>query len=129
MGGGDRGGKILEKISTGPEVARRDRVIDEMCSAIANLTSKHGAGGKLLGIGVGVPGIIDLKTGMLRESPNLPGWQDYPVHEEIERRLGTRAVLQNDANVAALVEKWLGSAPPVDSMCMLTLGTWVGGGL
>lgn len=125
----DTGGRILEKISTGTEVARRDRVIDEMCSAIANLTSKHGAGGKLLGIGVGVPGIIDLKTGMLRESPNLPGWQDYPVHEEIEHRLGTTVVLENDANVAALGEKWLGAAAAVDDMCMLTLGTGVGGGL
>src|SRR5260370_15695120 len=125
----DTGGRILEKISTGTEVARRDRVIDEMCSAIAHVSSKHGAGGKLLGIGVGVPGIIDLKTGMLRESPNLPGWQDYPVHEEIERRLGTRVVLENDANVAALGEKWLGAAAAVDDMCMLTLGTGVGGGL
>ncbi len=125
----DTSGRILEKISTGTEVARRDRVIDEMCSAIANLTSKHGAGGKLLGIGVGVPGIIDLKTGMLRESPNLPGWQDYPVHEEIERRLGTKVFLENDANVAALGESWLGAAAAVGDMCMLTLGTGVGGGL
>ena len=47
---------------------------------------------------------------MLRESPNLPGWADYPVRDEIERRLGTRVILENDANVAALGEKWLGAA-------------------
>src|SRR5262249_30782722 len=85
--------------------------------------------GNLAGIGIGVPGIIDLGTGMLRESPNLPGWHNYPVHDEIERRLKTQGILENDANAAALGEKWLGDAKEVDSMCMLTLGTGVGGGI
>jgi glucokinase len=66
---------------------------------------------------------------MQRESPNLPGWQDYPVREEIEGRLGTTVILENDANAAALGEKWLGAAASVEDMCMLTLGTGVGGGL
>src|SRR5215470_7437402 len=126
----DTAGRILEKITTGTEVARGcHRVIDEMCAAISSLAKKHSADGKLLGIGVGVPGIIDLNTGMVRESPNLPGWQDYPVREEIERRLGTTVILENDANGAALGEKWLGAAAAVDDMCMVTLGTGVGGGL
>ena len=83
----------------------------------------------LVGIGIGVPGIIDMQTGLLRESPNLPGWADYPVRAEIERRLKTIVILENDANVAALGEKWLGAAKDHDDMAMLTLGTGVGGGL
>jgi glucokinase len=123
-------GKILEKITTGTEVKRgRDFVIDEMCTAVRTLALKHRNLGELAGIGVGIPGIIDMGTGMLRESPNLPGWQDYPVRQEIERRLATAVFLENDANVAALGEKWLGAAAAVDDMCMLTLGTGVGGGL
>jgi glucokinase len=123
-------GKILEKITTGTEVARgRDRVIDEMCAAVRTLALKYRAMGDLAGIGVGVPGIIDMGTGTVRESPNLPGWQEYPVRQEIERRLATSVVLENDANAAALGEKWLGAATAVDDMCMLTLGTGVGGGL
>jgi len=126
----DGDGKILEKLTTGTEVLRgRDHVIDEMCAAIQNLSLKYAASGALAGIGVGVPGIIDLQTGMLRESPNLPGWQDYPVREEIESRLGTTVVLENDANAAALGEKWLGAAAAVDDMCMITLGTGVGGAM
>jgi glucokinase len=126
----DNSGKIVEKITTGTEVARgRDRVIDEMCDAIRDLTKKHHIGGRLQGIGVGVPGIIDLETGMLRASPNLPGWEEYPVREEIERRLSTTVILENDANAAALGEKWLGAGAHVDDMCMITLGTGVGGGL
>jgi len=124
------GGAILEKITTGTEVVRgRDRVIDEMCATIKALALKHRTTGSLSGIGVGVPGIIDLATGMLRESPNLPGWEDYAVREEIERRLATTVVLENDANAAALGEKWLGVGAAVDDMCLLTLGTGVGGGL
>ncbi len=66
---------------------------------------------------------------MLRESPNLPGWHDYPVRQEIERRLETRVILENDANVAALGEFWLGAGRDYDSLFMFTLGTGVGGGI
>ena len=85
--------------------------------------------GESRGVGIGVPGIIDMDTGMLRESPNLPGWSEFPVHAEIERRLGIPVMLENDANAAALGEKWLGAAKDYGSMCMLTLGTGVGGGI
>ena len=51
------------------------------------------------------------------------------MRAEIERLLGTRVILENDANVAALGEKWLGAARDVDDMAMLTLGTGVGGGI
>lgn len=123
-------GKILEKITTGTEVARgRDRVLDELCAAVRTLALKYGPAGELEGIGVGVPGIIDMRTGTLRESPNLPGWEDYPVRDEIQRRLNSTVILENDANAAALGEKWLGAAADVNDMCMLTLGTGVGGGL
>lgn len=126
----DSNGKFLEKITTGTAVARgRDRVLDEMCAAVQTLSLKFRSSSRLAGIGVGVPGIIDMATGMVRQSPNLPGWEDYPVREEIERRLATPVVLENDANAAALGEKWLGAAAAVEDMCMLTLGTGVGGGV
>jgi len=123
-------GTLLEKITAGTEVGRgRDRVINEMCEAIRALAGKYQDGNSLHGVGVGVPGIIDLDSGMLRESPNLPGWHNYPVREEIERRLGAPVILENDANVAALGEKWMGAGREVDSLCMITLGTGVGGGI
>ena len=126
----DSTGKTLEKITTSTEVARgRDQVIDEMCAAIQQIIIQQRGAGELAGIGIGVPGIIEMQTGMLHESPNLPGWHNYPVRDEIERRLQTAVVLENDANAAALGEKWLGAAAGVDDMCMFTLGTGVGGGL
>src|SRR3954471_11772636 len=126
----DETGKILEIITTSTEVARgRDYVIEEMTAAIKKLAGKYGSVGALAGVGIGVPGIIDMSTGMLRESPNLPGWSDYPVREEIERRLGSRVILENDANAAALGECWLGAGKGAGDLCMLTLGTGVGGGI
>src|SRR6202048_3960703 len=123
-------GDLMEKVTLGTRVALgKDHVIGEMCDAIRVLAAKYGSSFALQGIGIGVPGIIDMKTGMLRESPNLPGWAETPVRAEIERLLGTRVILENDANVAALGEKWLGAARDVDDMVMLTLGRGGGGGM
>src|SRR5579863_6044416 len=126
----DDRGKLLEKVTLGTQVALgRDRVVNDMCAAIQQVAAKHRDSGTLLGIGIGVPGIIDMQTGMVHESPNLPDWADYPARDEIERRLKTRVILENDANAAALGEKWLGAARDFEDMAMLTLGTGVGGGL
>src|SRR5947209_7833925 len=126
----DSNGRVLEKITTGTEVVKgRGYVIDDMTTAIRALAAKLRSGGSFAGIGIGVPGIIDMQTGMLHESPNLPGWDNYPVRDEIERRLGTTVVLENDANAAARGEKWLGAGRDADDMWMLTLGTGGGGGL
>lgn len=123
-------GRLVEKVTLGTKVSLgRDHVLNDMCDAVQRLSQKYGNSGALLGIGIGVPGIIDMETGLLRESPNLPGWADYPVRHEIERRLKTVVVLENDANAAALGEKWLGAAKDFDDMLMVTLGTGVGGGL
>ena len=126
----DVNGHLVEKVTLGTKVSLgRDHVLNDMCDAIQHLSEKYKNSAKMLGIGIGVPGIIDMETGLLRESPNLPGWAEYPVRAEIERRLTTMVILENDANVAAFGEKWLGAAKEHDDMAMLTLGTGVGGGL
>lgn len=121
-------GQLMEKITTSTQVARgRDQVITQMCAAIRQLAQKFP--GTILGVGVGVPGIIDMASGMVHESPNLPGWANFPVRDAIQQQLGKPVILENDANSAALGEKWLGAAREVESVCMLTLGTGVGGGI
>ena len=107
----------------------RDHVIGEMCDAIHRLTEQYRGSGKFLGAGIGVPGIIDMESGMMRKSANLPGWSDYPVRDEIERRLGARVCLDNDAKVAALGEQWLGAGRGAANMAMITLGTGIGGAI
>src|ERR1700687_4927144 len=126
----DDQGALVEKITLGTKVSLgRDHVIGEMCDAIQRLSEKYKNSAPLLGIGIGVPGIIDMQTGLVRESPNLPDWVHDPARAAIEERLKTAVVLENDADVAALGEKWLGAAKDYADMAMLTLGTGVGGGL
>jgi glucokinase len=125
-----RQGELLEKVTLGTKLALgRDHVITEMCDAIQLLSGKYKETGKFLGAGIGVPGLVDLHTGMMRKAVNLPGWENYPARAEVERRLGARVVLENDARVAALGEQWLGAARGVPNMAVLTLGTGIGGGI
>ncbi len=62
-------------------------------------------------------------------SANLPGFEGFPVRDEIQKRLGTKIILENDANAAALGEKWMGAGRDVDEMILITLGTGIGGGI
>lgn len=126
----DEAGHVLDRVSLPVRtLAGREAVVETLCEAARSLIAKYQARGALAGVGVGVPGIIYLDTGRLRQSPNLPGWENYPVRDEIEQRLGVRVILDNDANAAALGEKWRGAGRDVDSLCLITLGTGVGGGL
>ena len=126
----DEEGTLVEKVTLGTKVSLgREHVVGDMCDAIELMLKKYRDSAMLMGIGIGVPGIIDMRSGMVMESPNLPDWTDYPVRADIEQRLKTVVILENDANVAGLGEKWLGAAKDYDDMAMLTLGTGVGGGL
>src|SRR5206468_2644423 len=78
---------------------------------------------------IGVPGFILLKEGIITNSNNLACLENFPIRDEIERRLKTRVVLENDANAAALGEKWMGAGREVDDLVLLTLGTGIGGGI
>jgi glucokinase len=133
-----REGRLLEKVTVPTKTSQgADRTIDEMCQAIQHVSTRHQAVGKFLGAGIGVLGIIDMETGKVRKSANYPGWEDYPVRAEIERRLraselldsDASVVLDNDANMAALGEQWLGAARGVPNVAVITLGTGIGGGI
>lgn len=79
--------------------------------------------------GVGAPGPMNWKSGVVYSPPNLPGWKDVPLAEEMAKRLSIPTYVDNDANVACFGEYWSGAGRGVESMCMLTLGTGVGGGI
>jgi glucokinase len=126
----DEHGTMLGKHTTGHKsLGSSERIVAVMCEHIQQLKDQFKDAGRFEGVGIGIPGIIDLRSGILRESPNLPGWHDYPVRDDIEQRLGMRVILENDANAGAMGEFWLGGARHHDSMFMLTLGTGVGGGI
>src|SRR5579883_1413552 len=125
----DRTGQMLDKITGSTNYAEgREAVLSDLAAAVATLRQRHGADG-LAGIGVGVPGFIRIKEGYVTGSNNLPYLENFPVRDEISRRLRTRVILENDANAAALGEAWVGAGRGVANLVLLTLGTGVGGGI
>lgn len=83
----------------------------------------------LLAVGIGAPGPMNWKTGVVYSPPNLPGWHHVPLADEMKKRLGVPCYVENDANVACFGEFWLGAGRGAEQMCLLTLGTGLGGGI
>jgi len=104
------------------------RVVNSIVEIVERMRAR-GAGDQLRGVGIGVPGFIDMDAGVIVGSANLPGFQGFPVRDEIQQRLGTPILLENDANAAALGEMWIGAGKNVRDLILLTLGTGIGGGI
>jgi glucokinase len=83
----------------------------------------------VLAAGFGAPGPMNWQTGIVYSPPNLPGWKNVPLADEMRKRLGFPCYVDNDANVACYGEYWLGAGQGAENMCLLTLGTGVGGGI
>jgi glucokinase len=123
-----RDGTMLGKISGLTNFTEgREAVLNDIVSAIESMRQRHGAG--LVGIGVGVPGFIRIREGFLTGSNNLPYLENFPVRDAISKRLGAPVILENDANAAAVGEKWIGAGRDVEDLVLLTLGTGIGGGI
>ena len=84
---------------------------------------------KVISIGIGSPGIIDLNRGVVITSPNFKDWKEVRLRTILQKALHLPVVLDNDANAAAYGEKWKGAGRKVDSLVCLTLGTGIGGGI
>jgi glucokinase len=86
-------------------------------------------GADVSAVGVGAPGVILVNKGIVVKSPNFPDWNNLPLKGELEKALNIPVFIENDANAAALGEKWRGAGRDIMSMILLTLGTGVGGGI
>ena len=117
------------RVQDGPQ-----SVVEEIAQVIRQLLAceKDGQCGYTpIGIGIGSPGPINLRTGVLGLLPNLPGWEKFPLRDALNRATGLAVTLDSDANAAALAEWKLGAGKStgLSSMVMLTLGTGVGSGI
>jgi predicted NBD/HSP70 family sugar kinase len=82
------------------------------------------------GVVLGVPGVVENGSGNLRlTTPNIPGLEGRPFRAELADRLGVSVTLENDVNLAAVGEQWLGVARGVDDFAFLSVGTGMGMGL
>lgn len=105
-------------------------LVQRMVAAMQQLTRDVATGKRRLqGIGLGIPGILDLPAGIVRQAPHLPRWSDFDLRASLSRDLDGPFAIDNDANAAARGEAWLGAARGIQHFVMLTLGTGVGSGI
>jgi len=114
------------KIET-PLNAKKSPLIYTIVSNIKDIIMASGK--KAAGVGIGVPGPVDSKKGIVHYFPNIKGWKEAPLKSMLEKRLGLRVELDNDVNAMTLGEFVFGSGKGCNNLVCLTLGTGVGGGI
>lgn len=123
-----RGGKLLgevERIVTS-DCDSADAMVTELAVSIAAWRDRFP---ELKAVGVGVPGAVDVDTGVTYNLTNVPGWRDYPLRDKLSGLCGLPVMIDNDANCMAFAEFAHGAARGARNAVAVTLGTGVGGGL
>ena len=104
-----------------------DAVVERIVK-LARASMAQGPRREIAGVGIGSPGPLDTKTGVVLMTPNL-GWINMPLRDRIADALALPATLDNDANCAIFGEWWRGAARGADHVVGLTIGTGIGGGI
>ncbi|MCH7871362.1 MAG: ROK family protein [Planctomycetes bacterium] len=105
-------------------------VISRLAGLVEELISAGGLDkSQIAGVGIGAPGPMSFERGVILHAPNLPGWKDVALRDELRKATSLPVVLENDANAAAFGEFVAGAGESVRDMVMLTLGTGIGGGI
>lgn len=122
----DDAGNILEEYKA-PSYAQNgpQAVMDHLMTLLERLSDVSACAG----IGIGVPGPVDVRRGVMRMSTNLPGFTDYPIASEISDRFGIPCFMDNDANVAGLAEALVGAGAGREVVYYITHSTGIGGAL
>jgi len=122
---------ILSQFSVPTEVERgRDAVVGNILAAAERaITEASVERSQVRGVGIGSPGPLSHRRGLVINPANLPCMKDTPLRQIVTERTGLAATLENDANAAAWGEFWAGAGKDVSDFVMFTLGTGVGGGV
>jgi predicted NBD/HSP70 family sugar kinase len=103
----DLAGAILAEESADRHIADGPTaVLDWVADRFTNLLGAAGRTNRTVcGIGIGVPGPVEFDTGRVRQPPIMPGWDDYPIVEHLQRTFNAPVLVDNDANLIALGEQ------------------------
>jgi glucokinase len=125
-------GTILDSTSI-PTVARdgHDAVLERMSTLVLQMMERnHLQQNEVGGVGIGLPGVLNLAKGSTVFLPNLPGtWPNVPVRDVIQAKTGLPISILNDVRAITLGEWKFGAGRSVDTMACFAIGTGVGGGL
>jgi glucokinase len=114
-------GRVLREVRG----MKQEKIVDAAVSAVEEL---HSSVPDIDAVGFGIPCLIDQTTGIAVIAVNLD-IQDFPFRDVMRERLGLPVFIDNDANVATLVEQRFGAAKGASDVVGLTIGTGIGGGL
>jgi len=99
-------------------------VVDAISNAISEVYDSE-----VLGIGIGVPGLVDLENNLVLDVTNIPSWDVVPLKQLLEGRFPKPVLVNNDANCFALGEKHFGKGKPYRNFVGVTMGTGLGAGI
>lgn len=127
----DSKGKILKKVNlTTKSFPGRLKLLVEITGTIHNILQEKKLHTKdIIGAGIGLPGPVDFKNGIVDYLPNIPGWSKFPIRKWFILRTGIKTFVDNDVNLIALAESRMGAARNAKNAICITLGTGVGGGI
>ena len=122
---------ILHKVSVPTGGDGGFQTVVQNIARVAELAAQEAglAVGDFESVGIGIPGLLNPKTGVVVSAPNLSGWQNVPFLDAIQKLLPVPVRVGNDANCAVVGETLAGAAKGCQNVVMLTLGTGVGGGI
>ena len=125
----DSNGRVYETFSM-PFVKGEpgEITVKKLASIVKEYIASFDLEKKIVGIGIGCPGTLDIKNGVVNYSNNL-GWDNLPIVDIMHEQLPYPIRLTNDANAASLGEAKFGAGKSYETIIMLTLGTGVGGGI
>ncbi|MEF2244661.1 ROK family transcriptional regulator [Paenibacillus sp. IITD108] len=86
----------------------------------------------IIGIGVSIPGPMDLAAGKLQSPPNFGNWAHYPIRSVLEKKFGRRVIIEDDSRTSALAERWLGiskDGKKDKNIVFVSMGMGIGGGI
>jgi glucokinase len=127
----DRNGRIHERVKQQtPKAEKADEIVRAIVAAARECESRtNERGARIRAISVVVPGTVQVETGIVTKAPNVPCLDGFRLAAALTSELSWPAVLENDANAAAVGEMWQGAGREHRTIICVTLGTGVGGGL
>ena len=126
----DGQGRVVARYREATPQTGPDAVVESIVGTIRRVLKDADVdAGTVRGIGVGAPGPADPSSGIVFEVPNLPGWHDAPLAAMLTTRLNVKTYVENDANAAAVGERWAGAGRGIDDLIYMTISTGIGGGL
>jgi len=123
------GGEIIHEVRFETEQRSSDRLLEQIVETIHILRGDDRARGRASAVGIGIPGLVNLKSKRIEVMPNLPPLSDVDIISELTSQSGLPVVIDNDANAAAYAELKAGAARGRREVFFVTLGTGIGSGL